>query len=655
MIMKTQLYVSDKGFTLLELLMAIGLMSFLGLGVMTVASMSSRTSNSLNISNGATGSYVTTVATLQNASAWNATVAANPSMACLQNHTDCAAAGGTFQVFDEKSNLYYDATVAANGFDQASQRCSTFGKAGDQTCVYRYDIVWKPLCPTSGACIDPLVNIKGTFKMSAAAVSKASVNTQNYSFSAFVGYKQNYFDQACTSLAGTYSAPSKQCNFQTQATHCAPGQVITGIDFQGKPTCAAAVTGRCPPGQAVVGIGSDGAVQCKDRAVASTTTTTFDPGKPNACPQANPPRNAGEVWQVPNGVHRIALPCPGSDPKVQGNLQYQIYDDWLEVTCSASDILPTGRTTSTARANAIEGTCPTGVSATPPPVSGSKGQSGVTCPAGVANGDVFWGTATNYTDVGSCPNDLSQTSTRSYQAQMQYRCNGGITVSTGVIQKTLVSNSPCPGACADDQVTLKDPLTGKVTCQAYGCSQFREITSYPIDIPPRTSDHICYYKKLFSVIPFSPSSDTPNPNMYARNHSGGTPNAAPLTLGFASNQFRLLGQRAVKLSGGISTVAPIVVDNFVVTGRRSYEESQLLNDWDANGTADSTISGYRGNGYIQAYSQDVPLVSFGPAGTATVNALVLKQFQIYRQYTADIHAMDCGGARQLSDVYLIFQ
>ena len=118
-------------------------------------------------------------------------------------------------------------------------------------------------------------------------------------------------------------------------------------------------------------------------------------------------------------------------------------------------------------------------------------------------------------------------------------------------------------------------------------------------------------------------------------------------------QFTLDGPRAVKLSGNYASLAPILVDNFLLIGQRLASDSPTADSWNAYGTADSTIYGQN---YVLAYNNPVVLQTFGPGGTATVSALLLTQyFQPDISYILDVNAYDCGGSRQLSYIYLMWQ
>jgi hypothetical protein len=209
--------------------------------------------------------------------------------------------------------------------------------------------------------------------------------------------------------------------------------------------------------------------------------------------------------------------------------------------------------------------------------------------------------------------------------------------------------------CAENEVK-----SGGV-CIPYECKSFVEITSFPTHVPQRTSEGICYYAKIFDQVASGPSSGAQMSNVLSRIHGSGVIEdalslrnvAAPYILGTFTNLFTLDGERTVKLSGSGSALSSLRVDNYVLAGSRLAASSREISNYRAWGTADSAI-GTTGN--IKVNDKDVPLASFGAGGTATIGTLTLTNgFLVGEQYEININALDCGGSKALSDVYLVFQ
>jgi hypothetical protein len=253
----------------------------------------------------------------------------------------------------------------------------------------------------------------------------------------------------------------------------------------------------------------------------------------------------------------------------------------------------------------------------------------------------------------TCPNayqaDLGLLAAGSYSYKIMATDNlGNAATKTVEFQVSAVEVTTCK---ADE---VLDPATNK--CVAFACASFVEIKNFPAAIPERASTGVCYYSKLYDAVPNGPSSGSQNTNILSRRHGGAAGvNGNPYILGpgVASRQFTLNGPRAVKLSGDYRSLAPIKVDNYFLVGQRLASDSPSANGWNAYGTSDATIYGQN---YILAYNTPVVLQAFASGGTASVNALLLTQyFQPQTEYVLDVHALDCGGSKELSVVYLVWQ
>ncbi|WP_413575996.1 hypothetical protein ACLVWU_16550 [Bdellovibrio sp. HCB290] len=198
-------------------------------------------------------------------------------------------------------------------------------------------------------------------------------------------------------------------------------------------------------------------------------------------------------------------------------------------------------------------------------------------------------------------------------------------------------------------------------CIVYACKSFVEITSFPVVIPERTEAGVCYYAKLFNKIAASASSGDRLSFVSARNHSGSpgasgtavTNVAAPYVMGAFTNKVTLQGERSVKLSGSSNALTSILVDNFVLMGSRLASSTAAISNYRAFGSADAAIGT---TGKIKVNGNDVALQAFESGGTATIGTLLLtNDFSVGKQYELNVNALDCGGSKALSDIYLVFQ
>lgn len=156
--------IRNKGFTLVEVLVVIGIAAFGILVVMSTAQLSNKTVTESSIRNSADAIRRNYTMTLNNPTAWQNTVndLTNASLACIRTNTPCPAAGGPFRLRNAANNLVYDpVTSASNGFSPSGAPCNTFSLAGNDACPLRLDLAWSPICPPAPTpCVGAQVQIQ---------------------------------------------------------------------------------------------------------------------------------------------------------------------------------------------------------------------------------------------------------------------------------------------------------------------------------------------------------------------------------------------------------------------------------------------------------------------------------------------------------------
>jgi hypothetical protein len=202
-------------------------------------------------------------------------------------------------------------------------------------------------------------------------------------------------------------------------------------------------------------------------------------------------------------------------------------------------------------------------------------------------------------------------------------------------------------------------------CEDFRCLKFVELTDSALArIPARTSEGICYTKKLMSRIANSKSSLSPNrdPEVLSKDHDKNSTSSSPnhpYILGASKSEVTLEGERVVKLSGGQSATMNILVDNFLLLGTFPATVNVTTENtskyYKVRGTSDSAYSATTGIG-VQFRSTLLPVSPFGTGGTSSIAPIdISAEIEPGTPHTLDIRALDCGGARELSDVYLLFQ
>lgn len=216
----------------------------------------------------------------------------------------------------------------------------------------------------------------------------------------------------------------------------------------------------------------------------------------------------------------------------------------------------------------------------------------------------------------------------------------------------------------DCQNRVKNQSTG--SCEDFKCLKTQALSLNDlIRIPARTSEGICYTVKLMSKISNSSSTlnSTRDTEVQSRNHDQEFNDPTDIQNPYIMDKFKaeinILGERVVKLTGADSSSANILVDNFILTGIYPVSTNESLSDLAKNykvrGTTDSSLI-MNGQYGVLFRETLLPVISFGPLGTSSVAPIdISTEITPNVPHNIDIRALDCGGSRELSDIYLLFQ
>lgn len=210
---------------------------------------------------------VTLIASLQSSDAVSKTAAAN-GINCLMTRQACAVGAGTnfstLSVYDHQGNLLSDGVNANVGFDKDGAVCTTFPS---QSCPYRYSVEWRAHCVQGVDCSSPLFQAKGTLVVSDEV--KAGLNPAKFGFLINLGQIMGNYEQACTSMGGTYvAADPPRCAMSLNGpcpTMAGAKQVVFAFDkTTGTKQCRPLFWDiSCGANEVMVGVRADGSVDCR--------------------------------------------------------------------------------------------------------------------------------------------------------------------------------------------------------------------------------------------------------------------------------------------------------------------------------------------------------------------------------------------------------
>jgi hypothetical protein len=217
------------------------------------------------------------------------------------------------------------------------------------------------------------------------------------------------------------------------------------------------------------------------------------------------------------------------------------------------------------------------------------------------------------------------------------------------------------GADSASELDMNSALQGQVAPQdipEFKCSSITVVTigggggSDILDIPARSADGACFAFKLMDAIASSSSGNTTvsDNEVISRNHEAGSSERHPYLMGRTTLKVNLRGVRKLRLSGAADDATPILVDNFVLVGFGPVGGN--LN-YKAYGPSDSAVAATNS---VRLNGEDLAVEAFASGGVATIGLLdVTQPMQKDVTYKIDVRAEDCGGTRNLSDIYLVFQ
>ena len=177
---------NQKGMTLVEVMLASFVIMVSVLGASTIGNLIYSTSSVLTSSNARDGVRSEINRNLTNNSVWRSTYMDinNTSMTCLRDRTDCsgvsAMANRSFRIVKFGGEVIYDPSANGGlaGFNRQGVKCNAATDGlfdatnGNYKCPLRYDLSWRPLCPPSGVCIDPIVEISASVSVKSTANDK---------------------------------------------------------------------------------------------------------------------------------------------------------------------------------------------------------------------------------------------------------------------------------------------------------------------------------------------------------------------------------------------------------------------------------------------------------------------------------------------------
>ncbi|WP_374028934.1 type II secretion system protein [Bdellovibrio bacteriovorus] len=183
---------NDRGFSLVQALVVLGVMSLINLGTITVMQRNNRTNHEINMKANVLAMRQNIVALIGNQNSWAQTYAVNFSMMCRSPGQTYCNPNSTqvtpIKLMDSGGNVVVD-TVPTAGFTLQGEPCNQYSPTGNDACPLRVEVFWRAGC-TPATCsnavvasgrilAEEFVSLRFTYSPSSSE-RKFSFNSLNY-------------------------------------------------------------------------------------------------------------------------------------------------------------------------------------------------------------------------------------------------------------------------------------------------------------------------------------------------------------------------------------------------------------------------------------------------------------------------------------------
>lgn len=234
--LRNTLHQGERGITILESLLAMGMMVGLMAVIFTAVDMGLGSSKSVLIESAIVEHHQRVIDAIGDSRAWHVTLnhpANKGVLNCLKNRISCKNEGGEFDLLDRKGQVIIDTLKATKGFKLDGSPCDSFSaERGNNACPLKYVLQWRPICSTPG-CQDPQVQIVGQIRYK-PATGRIPLNLKAREF-AFVRQQSTFSLQtSCEAAFGKWTGSACELGF---LGGCAEANFVGGFNIYTEREC----------------------------------------------------------------------------------------------------------------------------------------------------------------------------------------------------------------------------------------------------------------------------------------------------------------------------------------------------------------------------------------------------------------------------------
>ncbi len=263
---------NQKGFSLVEVMVSVGMMTIAGLSIMGLSQLANQDSLQLRATRVALTARAQIEAALKNPASWRQSVAQNTSFACVNTSPGCNLSGSNAGYYDfvlygtgAGEKVTFDSTDTTTRYSIQGGACPAGTASPDPQCPIKFMARWKPLCQTY-PCLNPTLDIKVSL-VPEFGTNAPPFNPAKYEYATVRGVDDGSLQSACQILNGTYNVATGTCYPKNAGKSCValgkPAQIVSSVAADGSITCAPLYTGQCnPTTQVMNNISASATAQC---------------------------------------------------------------------------------------------------------------------------------------------------------------------------------------------------------------------------------------------------------------------------------------------------------------------------------------------------------------------------------------------------------
>ena len=221
------------GMTLVEIMIAMGLVGVISLGIMSMMTQMNKAQLRSTAITQAQMLRQNFYEIVNNPVAWNNTVKdiINSNLACLRINADCVAEQDPekprpFVLKDPSDKIFYNGLDPTSGFSVGGTPCTAFPSDG---CSFHVELSWKAFCQPNIPCLGPSIEVSGKVIYKPGTHDRViAYNPANYSFKS-IKQEQMVPVIAVPSPSGSPDASRDPASQGTQAPASANEQQINMI------------------------------------------------------------------------------------------------------------------------------------------------------------------------------------------------------------------------------------------------------------------------------------------------------------------------------------------------------------------------------------------------------------------------------------------